>query len=124
MTANSNRPTIPSSLTDTKPAVEVQPAPGNGQIISATRVETLTYGHQPQQQQPTSAGGFPILPLVGLAALVIGAIAAPGIINAWQGSQLAEERARTAILERRLERAESDQQQLTQLKENLCYGQP
>lgn len=115
-----NRPTVPSSLADTKPAaVEIAPAPGNGQIISATRVETLTYGQQPQQPQPASAGGFPVLPAMGFAALVIAAIALPSILAEINNSRVAELKAQTMTLERQLERAESAQTELSRLKECL-----
>ena len=119
-----DRPTVPSSL-DTKPAaVEIAPAPGNGQMVSAARLEVVAYGQQPQQPQPASAGGFPVLPAMGFAALAIAVIALPSILAEMNNNRVAELKAQQMTLERQLEAAKTDSQQLDQLKETLCYGNP
>ena len=115
-----DRPTVPSSL-DTKPAaVEIAPAPGNGQMVSAARLEVVTYGQQPQQPQPSSAGGFPVLPLAGIA-LAIAVIAAPSILAEMNNSKVETLQAELSIAERRLARAESAELELSRIRE--CIGQ-
>ena len=119
-----NRPTVPSSLADTKPAaVDIQPAT-NGQMVTAARIDLVTVGNMPQQPQPASAGGFPVLPAMGFAALVVAAIALPSILAEMNNSRVAELKAQSMTLERQLEAAKNDSQKLDQLKENLCYGNP
>ena len=120
-----DRPTVPSSL-DTKPAaVELAPAPVNGQMVSAARLEVVTYGQQPQQPQPASAGGFPFLPLMGIAAAI--AVTTLGIAAAMPqifSSKISELKAQQMTLERQLEAAKNDSQKLDQRKETLCYVNP
>lgn len=115
-----NRPTCPSSL-DTKPAaVDIQPSPNEGQMVTAARIDLVTVGNMPQQPQPARAGGFPFLPAMGFAALAIGAIALPSILAELNNSKVAELKAQQMTLERQLETAKTDQQQLDQLREEIC----
>ena len=118
--ANDNCPTCPSSLDTTPAAVEIAPAPGNGQMVSAARLEVVTYGQQPQPPQPASAGGFPVLPAMGIAALAIGAIALPSILAEMNNARVAELKAQALTLERQLESAKTDQQKLDALREEIC----
>lgn len=121
MTANSNRPTIPSSLADTKPAVEVQPASPNGQMVTAARIDLVTVGQLPQQQ-PTNAGGFPFLPLIGIAAAIAAVtLGVAAVMPQIFSSKVEALQAELRTTERRLERAESAQTELNRIRE--CIGQ-